>query len=263
MTYSELLLTDEWRSKRVGIISRDENRCQKCLNKTYFDQFDLSVFRVKPTKDGSVILINSTGIHEIFYRRKITDFAKFKGRPTNSLAVLFKEVDYHLKIVAICSVNKNILQNELDAEQDFLIESELIDSKQESRAATRTYLEAFPRDSNLLKANALKRHLNSDDVCLSEIRWLDVKNLHVHHKYYQFGNLPWQYPDEALVTLCWSCHEALHREEKVPCLDENGNPISLLTPCSRCYGAGWFPEYNHVQNGVCFECNGAKYEEFI
>ena len=31
--------------------------------------------------------------------------------------------------------------------------------------------------------------------------------LHVHHRYYKKGRDPWDYPDEALVTLCEECHE--------------------------------------------------------
>ncbi len=31
--------------------------------------------------------------------------------------------------------------------------------------------------------------------------------LHVHHRYYVKGRKPWEYPDEALVTLCASCHK--------------------------------------------------------
>lgn len=32
-------------------------------------------------------------------------------------------------------------------------------------------------------------------------------NLQVHHKYYIDGAMPWEYPDEALITLCELCHE--------------------------------------------------------
>lgn len=31
--------------------------------------------------------------------------------------------------------------------------------------------------------------------------------LHVHHKYYERGRAPWDYPPEALVTLCVNCHD--------------------------------------------------------
>src|SRR5439155_21177305 len=33
-------------------------------------------------------------------------------------------------------------------------------------------------------------------------RWLEV-----HHLYYEAGREPWQYPPEALATLCNVCHE--------------------------------------------------------
>jgi hypothetical protein len=34
-----------------------------------------------------------------------------------------------------------------------------------------------------------------------------TKTLNVHHKYYQKGLSPWEYPDESLTTLCEKCHE--------------------------------------------------------
>jgi len=33
---------------------------------------------------------------------------------------------------------------------------------------------------------------------------------HVHHKYYVDGNDIWDYPDDALATLCPSCHKQEH-----------------------------------------------------
>jgi len=34
-----------------------------------------------------------------------------------------------------------------------------------------------------------------------------TSNLEVHHKYYYPGKLPWEYTDNALITLCHKCHE--------------------------------------------------------
>jgi hypothetical protein len=33
--------------------------------------------------------------------------------------------------------------------------------------------------------------------------------LHIHHKYYEYGKDPWDYPLDALVTLCDSCHKTI------------------------------------------------------
>jgi hypothetical protein len=86
--------------------------------------------------------------------------------------------------------------------------------------------------------------------------------LHVHHKYYIKDKLPWDYPDDALITLCAKCHFEFHENNNVNYFDKNGSQIKL-TPCHRCHGAGHFPEYNHVQWGICFRCNGNKFEELI
>jgi len=31
--------------------------------------------------------------------------------------------------------------------------------------------------------------------------------LHCHHKKYEYGRLPWDYPDENFLTLCEACHD--------------------------------------------------------
>lgn len=33
--------------------------------------------------------------------------------------------------------------------------------------------------------------------------------LHIHHEYYTKGTLPWEYPDDGLITLCAHCHYAI------------------------------------------------------
>lgn len=35
----------------------------------------------------------------------------------------------------------------------------------------------------------------------------DKSTLHVHHRWYETGNEPWDYSNAALVTLCEECHE--------------------------------------------------------
>lgn len=42
------------------------------------------------------------------------------------------------------------------------------------------------------------------------------KKLYVHHKYYlAYPNgikfMPWEYPNDALTTLCYCCHRQVHR----------------------------------------------------
>jgi hypothetical protein len=38
--------------------------------------------------------------------------------------------------------------------------------------------------------------------------------VHVHHLYYEYNKDPWDYPDDALITLCNECHEIEHNRFK-------------------------------------------------
>ena len=40
-------------------------------------------------------------------------------------------------------------------------------------------------------------------------------NLQVHHKYYIKGKMPWEVPDDCLVTLCSVCHSKEHENKKI------------------------------------------------
>jgi hypothetical protein len=45
-------------------------------------------------------------------------------------------------------------------------------------------------------------------------------NLRIHHKYYskypdETKVYPWNYPDDALITLCDSCHKKVHERKKI------------------------------------------------
>ena len=90
--------------------------------------------------------------------------------------------------------------------------------------------------------------------------------LQVHHKYYYLDKYPWEYNNDALVALCEDCHNKVHETEKIPVFKSSTdqNPIyQNLTPCSKCNGIGFFNQYRHVENGVCFRCYGKGYEELI
>ena len=87
--------------------------------------------------------------------------------------------------------------------------------------------------------------------------------LHVHHRQYYLGLLPWEYEDDDLITLCESCHRKIHDEGVILKKDENGKEIAIrLTPCPRCNGTGYLPEFNYVENGICFKCRGARFVEW-
>jgi hypothetical protein len=87
-------------------------------------------------------------------------------------------------------------------------------------------------------------------------------HMEVHHKRYIKNRLPWQYCDEDLETLCNWCHWDFHLKNQVEVYTEDEINLSEgMQVCSRCHGAGSFPEYSHIQNGVCFGCGGERYNK--
>lgn len=98
----------------------------------------------------------------------------------------------------------------------------------------------------------------SIDNIQKNYKWIEIKHLHIHHTYYQQGKYAWQYPNEALLTLCWDCHEELHENTEIEIKDVNGVTVGKKNVCSRCHGAGYIPKYSHVEQGICFSCYGEK-----
>lgn len=87
-------------------------------------------------------------------------------------------------------------------------------------------------------------------------------NLQVHHKYYIYGHKAWEYPDDALVTLCGSCHRKMHNLY-IPAYFKDNKKTTKLSykPCCRCNGVGYLKQYEHIDDGICFRCMGSGLDE--
>jgi hypothetical protein len=233
MTYKEQLCNDNWRFKRKKILLRDRLICTKCKNNSLREDFEgctakLFTKGIAENVGYYVLLGEYYKTHKTFPK----GFIKTKDILTNNYSNI-----NHMQDLLLFYLSKPI--------HDKL--SPIAVRKFHSTEFTGDHQPFFKKDANL-----------SDDM-----EWIINKTLHVHHSYYQAGLMAWEYPDESLTTLCWKCHEELHKNQTVPYLDAFGNRISHLTTCSRCHGAGEFPEYSHVQHGICFRCHGAKFEELI
>lgn len=54
------------------------------------------------------------------------------------------------------------------------------------------------------------------------------RTLHVHHRYYVSGRLPWEYPGFCFQTLCKECHDDISVEyEHRRTVDVNGSMFQL------------------------------------
>lgn len=86
------------------------------------------------------------------------------------------------------------------------------------------------------------------------------EELNVHHTYYIQGKEPWEYRDEALITLCRSCHKEEHETKNIPIYNNENTIIDYCQICNRCNGEGYIPKYLHYMEGICFNCWGEGVE---
>ena len=58
----------------------------------------------------------------------------------------------------------------------------------------------------------------------------DKKTLHIHHLWYEYNKEPWDYPSDALVTLCFNCHDNITANPEITFdkLHLNQNQISKV-----------------------------------
>ncbi|HOZ15658.1 MAG TPA: HNH endonuclease [Tenuifilaceae bacterium] len=253
MEYCDQLKTSDWKNKRRRILQRDDFICKSCNNQFEKNlQYGLA-YNLQNNIDRDFIKYRLRNIDKDFVPQysdpvslqKETVLREFKSIP--KLIWVEYAID-DLNVQNIYTI-RQINDNHIDSLLRFIFESPQIES-------TNNVVDFnSPIRNRLYKPELLK--LKKDyKVCLSFF-------LNVHHLVYRDNKLAWEYPDDDLITLCWKCHEKLHETAKIPWLDENGSIKGNLTPCFRCFGAGYFPEYLHVENGRCFRCHGKRFEQFM
>jgi hypothetical protein len=250
--YQTLLLSDEWKSKRLEILKRDKRVCQNCNNDTLYKKAEFGFISREVRRDKEFLIIS--------VNRLATGFASHFFIPSHLIPVQSSSRNYRVLISNLefnpCTSKE---QSDIGPPQVFAI---------------RKYKEVDINLKILLDnineggSEDIKSHKNIQDYIAKNFTslfsdWTVFAGLHVHHQYYKHNLQPWEYPDSALTTLCYSCHKMLHQNQTIPVLDDNNNVIGEMTCCKRCFGTGWFKEFKHIQNGICFRCSGARYEELI
>lgn len=260
-TYEEILLMPEWQNKRIEIIhKRDKLICQKCHNHSYENENFYGPYFNLPEKNPPFLSFKSFSgkEHQVYVKDE------------NGTLLLSER----LRIMLYLSKHKENGLGEISNEGYFVAAARYLSYEE--------LIHYFPADNpNFSDDEKLKILMKEFDILgvttkpktiierkdlvdkpFNQLKWIFVKDLHVHHTYYQIDKMPWDYPDSSFVTLCRSCHTEVHEKEVIPVLDKNGVKLGNYKPCKRCNGAGWFPEYRHVQNGICFSCRGQKYLDY-
>ena len=246
--YSSQLNTPQWQQLRNKILDRDEHRCSLCNR-----------------GKSSLVKINNSTYH-LGVDYSSPDISAQEIIPIRFSAEKFKSFIQTRKISIFCiDKSSNILASASD--NGFLGAVDINLSDLLKRIKTDEI------EFNLVKhrKGLLYYLVNLKNANLTNIRAKSIYMqdspllLNVHHKHYIIQHKAWEYEDDDLITLCHECHSKVHQTTGVQTYSEHNGLMKKihLTPCSRCNGTGYFPEYNHVENGICFRCRGARFEEFI
>lgn len=260
MTYAELLQANEWQAFRQYILERDKKTCKICKNANLLKDCNRGSLIFSHAKDGFQAYRLGEGADKKhiyikdsetkYNRKKIPVKYKLPSEFLENCHAFCQSIDNKSFLVASKTQNKY--------EEFYLLTDKFgLNLLEPINAAVKFYLES------VLKCTYEEVLEYFKTESFENIEWKIIKGLHVHHKYYQNGKKPWEYRFDALITVCWKCHEEIHKGEPVPHYDESFKRIGNLTPCSRCHGAGYFPEYLHIEEGICFRCRGAMYDEFF
>lgn len=240
--YYELLLTDEWKLKRNEILKRDEYKCRSCANSSLINEYRISYCSYGTLQSGTLMIVVYNKNKQSLLRCKTTlDLNFFKGLiqayGESSIICLSHGEDAFCRMVGLVITDEKL-----------------------------NYSGIENRTINNIKEFGIKQQITQESYLnnlpierFKKLKWLEVNHLHIHHKYYLLNKSPWEYPSEALTTLCWKCHEELHANSTIPVYNSLFELTDNYEVCPRCYGAGYFPQFSHVQAGVCFKCNGRRF----
>lgn len=258
MDYSQMLNTEEWKKKRIKIITRDGNKCQRCgfdaiekkpLSSIGKLSLQVDVEKTSHNLHGQVNIVRfySSNYNEWVYCKAlkglqqsfepnqwviVINFIKkelstdrFNGATIDNLGeIFFKDPE----------INVNLIKNIKRAEGE-------IDFNQFDIDREAFYLTSEDNKGELLKSD----------------------HLHVHHKCYRKKIKIWDQPDEEYITLCNVCHRIVHENQLIPFYNEKGDIIQDMIPCWKCGGLGYLDCYSHVDGGICYACSGYGYQQSI
>lgn len=289
MTYNELLNQKEWFCKCNEILNRDHYTCKSCGRIGFHNGGNF--LELSDISDADSLLKDyafayyKTKDNIITYNR-FSEYYKSRPEDNMFLESRTKEVEYKDNAIEYGYVTFKHFKRPItkdNAELDcfpIVYENTSVPSKviQRNWGMELKYKNKEDRIGQILEFTFLDGQVHSNCVCIEESEWahyftIQIENrvfalivsrveksfvgLNVHHKYYIQGHKPWEYENDALVTLCEDCHKRWHENyTNIRLLDSNHQLISTLVPCSRCGGSGYLPQYSHVEHGICFKCGG-------
>lgn len=282
MDYRSLLQEDQWKVKCMAILERDHCICQDChkrgIHSTYF-----------PIK--SIEELDNLFSKSLFNDMKLSSYlcgCDWSGSLRTPIRISSKLIENNIYFSSfddggILNTYHLITNNEISTFHYRKSKNENIQiSHNGKRIQGRMF--AFSFEENVSNSNyaRIKYHCGGNTTSLLEILEIHIfynnklyylyfshlncidktpvfnfTQLHIHHKYYIKDRNPWEYENEALVTLCADCHQKRHNTTNIPLYSSEKELLTSNLPmCSRCQGRGYIPQYHYYCEGICFKCFG-------
>ncbi len=257
MDYSQMLKTEEWKKKRNQIINRDNNKCQRCgfnpaenFPSGTVGTFSREIIIEKTTQvlNGEVKIVRFFDIdyNEWIYCKALKDLPNTFGPNQVLLVSNYIEKKFSNKKFNGSSINNLgkifFTNNQINARLIKEIKKLIGDQIDFDNFD-------FDREAFYLSTEGKERE------------FLKSIHLHVHHRCYRKKFKIWNQPESDYVTLCNVCHRIVHENQLIPFYNENGDIYQYLTPCWKCGGLGYLECYKHIDNGICYACNGDGYQQ--
>lgn len=280
MEYKELLQTDEWKVKCSDILQRDNYVCQDCgcvgIHSNTF-------FPISCINDINKFLPNSlfnekdlfTICNNIEWSDKIIPPISFNSK-------FFKEQLYIYTMDVHCMENEFIFAADTRCSEIHFVKcinDVMLLSYNGKEVKGRLFAFKFLEDLGRTNYASVSYYISGNTCNLEELKisvffenkcfFFDFTYLHyindamlfkltplnIHHNYYMLGKRPWEYNNNALITLCSQCHQKRHLRKNTPIFTLEDKCINLPL-CDRCQGTGYLPQYHYCMGGVCFKCHG-------
>lgn len=277
MTYTELLSRKEWPVKCNEILNLAHYKCNDCGCLGFHNGGNF--LKLENLNEIDEFLKSYT-----FYDRSFSSF--YQWIPEDILIderikdIVFIDKEIEHEFVTICHFRKPIIKDIADIDSfPVVYEKSCVPTKIVQRPwhwGIR-YLNNAERIGKIYEFSFPNCHIHSLCACIEESDNVDYitiqinnrifalvfskekqlfKGLNIHHKYYIVGHKPWEYDNDALVTLCKDCHQKRHLKSPIYVYDDNHSTKGVCEICDRCGGSGYLPQYSYVQKGICFKCGG-------
>ena len=281
MDYHSLLQEDQWKVKCMAILERDHCICQDCHKKGIHSTY----FPINNIEDIEELFPNTlfNGMKLTCYLQNCEWIKNIRVPVRISSKLIADNVFYsyfetydiwtHYDFISNYELSeihfRKAIDNELQMEYNNInIDGRMFAFSFEEKVSNTNYAAIKYHcggNSSLLEILEIHIFYNNKLYYLyfSHLNYIDKKpvfnftQLHIHHKYYIKDRNPWEYENDALVTLCAECHQKRHNTTNIPLYSaEKELLITNLPMCNRCQGRGYIPQYHYYCEGICFKCFG-------